>query len=99
MPIEFQQVFVRSDTNTPWVYETWTPEFRAAHAEYINTKYRDTEKRTGSFEISEDGLLLTQTHSFSSAEAFAEFCADPYLIEMVAQRNAYNEANGIFTLS
>jgi hypothetical protein len=99
MLLEYSHTFVRPSVDVPWVYETWTPEFRAEHAEYINTKYGVTGKRTGSFEISEDGLLLTQTHAFASAEAHAEFCADPYLIEMLAQRNAYNEANGIFSFS
>jgi hypothetical protein len=97
MPIEFTQIFVRPSVDVPWIYESWTPEFRAEHAEYINTKYGVTGKRTGSFEVSENGLMLTQHHSFASAEAHAEFSADPYIQEMLAKRNEYNEANNIYS--
>lgn len=93
MSIEFSQIFVRSDTNTPWFHETFTPE----HIAYIEATYRSTGKRTGTFEVSEDGLVLTQTHSFSTPEAYAEFSSDPYLIGMLSQRNAYNEANNIYS--
>lgn len=93
MSIEFSQIFVRSDTSTPWFHETFTPE----HLAYIETTYRNTGKRTGTFEVSEDGLVLTQTHSFSTPEAYAEFSSDPYLVGMLAQRNAYNEANNIYS--
>jgi hypothetical protein len=95
MPIELTQIFVRADINTPWFHET----FPQSHIDYVNTTYRDTGKRTGSFEVSEDGLMLTQLHSFSSEEAHAEFTTDPYLIGMLAQRNAYNEANNIYSFT
>ena len=93
MSVEFSQIFVRSNINTPWFHET----FLQSHIDYINTTYRDTGKRTGTFEVSEDGLVLTQTHSFSTPEAYAEFSSDPYLQGMLAQRNAYNEANNIYS--
>lgn len=93
MSVEFSQIFVRPDTNTPWFHETFTPE----HIEYVNTTYRDTGKRVGRFEVSEDGLMLTQFHSFTTPEAYAEFSSDPYLVGMLAQRNAYNEANNIYS--
>jgi hypothetical protein len=93
MEIQFSQVFVRTDINTPWFHET----FPQSHIDYVNTTYRDTGKRTGSFEVSEDGLMLTQIHIFSSEEARAEFATDPYLVGMLAQRTAYNEANNIYS--
>jgi hypothetical protein len=95
MPIEIQQVFVRSDINTLWFHET----FPQSHIDYVNTTYRDTGKRTGSFEVSEDGLMLTQIHIFSSEEARVEFATDPYLSGMLAQRTAYNEANNIYSFT
>lgn len=93
MSVEFSQIFVRADTNTPWFHETFTPE----HIAYVNTTYKDTGKWASTVTVSEDGLILTQSHSFTSPESYAEFSSDPYLVGMLAQRNAYNEANNIYS--
>lgn len=93
MSVEFSQIFVRPDTNTPWFHETFTPE----HIEYVNTTYRVTGKWVGTITVSSDGLMLTQAHSFSTPEAYAEFSSDPYLVGMLANRTAYNEEHNIYS--
>ena len=97
MEVEIKQVFIRPNVDTPWIYETWTTEFRAQHREYIDTKYNQTGKYTGSFELSEDGLILVQTNLFSSPEAYEEFAADPYLSTMRDVRNDCNIKHNIIT--
>lgn len=93
MPIEIVQLFVRPSVDVPWFHETW-PE---SHMNYLQTHYKDTGKFQGKREILEDGLTMVNTYIFTDASAEIEFMSDPYLAEMVEKRNAYNEANNIFS--
>ena len=94
MPIEFIQVFVRPNIETPWFHDTWS----ADHMEYIQTTYKDTGKYTGNREISSDELLLTVTHTFIDEASHIEFISDTYLATMVANRDAHNKSNSIYQL-
>ena len=94
MPIEFIQVFVRPNIETPWFHDTWP----AGHMEYIQTTYKDTSKYTGNREISSDELVLTVTHIFTDEPAHIEFVSDAYLATMVANRDAHNKSNSIYQL-
>jgi len=96
MPIELIQVFIRPNIETPWFHDTWPP----SHMEYIQTNYKDTGKYTGQRTISEDGLTLIVTHTFTDSDALTEFTEqDEYLAEMKQNRDQYNLANDIISIT
>ena len=95
MSIESIQFFIRPNIETTWFHDTWP----ATHMEYIQTTYKDTGKYSGSKEISEDGLMLTVTHTFTNEDAQFEFINDSYLLGMVGNRDAHNTSNGIIQVT
>lgn len=94
MSIEVIQLFLKTNTETPWFHDTWD----ASHLEYIQTTYKDTGKYSGRREISEDGLMLTVTHTFADENAQFEFITDEYLASMVVKREQHNSSNNITQL-
>lgn len=94
MSIEVIQLFSKTNAETPWFHDTWPP----SHLEYIQTTYKDTGKYSGSREISEDGLMLIVTHTFTDENAQVEFITDEYLAGMVVQRDQHNSSNNITQL-
>jgi hypothetical protein len=91
MSIEVVQIFTRPTVETPWFHDTWP----ASHLEYIQKTFKDTGKYSGSREISEDGRILTVTHTFADEVAQLEFISDEYLASMAANRDQYNANNNI----
>jgi hypothetical protein len=95
MPIEFSQIFVRSDVTTPWYQETLSEE----HRQHMTDTYTTPGKRTGAVEISEDGTMMTIFHRFRDQEALQEFSTDPIIMEMKDNRDVYNTEHGIYSLT
>lgn len=95
MSVDVTSVFIRPSTDIPWWIDTLPP----SHIEYIRTNYVQTGKLSGNTEQSTDGLMLIQNFSFTSEESLQEFASDPYLSDMVAKREIYNQSNGITQLS
>jgi len=89
MALEIVQIFVRPNIETPWFQDT-LPE---THFDYIRTTY--SGKVQGVIERMADELMLTVTFTFTDEAAQLEFISDPYLLERVSQRDAYNTEHGI----
>lgn len=89
--IIIQQLYTKSDTETPWYYQIWTAEL----TEHMLNEYHKPGKLDGSFALSEDGLSLTITQIFSDQAAKDQFDNDPFLIQQRSLREEYNNTHGI----
>lgn len=83
--------FVRNNVETPWYTSSQAAE------DYIEKTYVETGHRlTREKSISDDGLTLSITSTWTDRDIYNKFYNDPTLVEvMYKPRQAYNNANGI----
>ena len=94
MKLKSTLTHAKISSSTLWHYETLITE-----VEYFNTKYVNTGKIIVNRTFSDDGLIMTLEHVYSSLESWQEFMEDDVLIRIRNEKEIYNAENDIFLIS
>jgi hypothetical protein len=93
--IKITRVMTRPSTEVKWHFDpsvsVVSTEFRQKMSQYIQNGKCLSTSRT----FSEDNLTTTYEALWSTIEDYNESNTDPILVQMWAERDAYNAANGI----